>query len=115
VKSPSVRRASTLAFALTFAVLACTPADPDPATRDATPADTSAAGSETATGADTLPGARVAWEELSPGSGVPDSVPLTAVTDSVVHAVAERRWDTLAALAHPEHGIRFSPYGYVDT
>ncbi|HEX5581284.1 MAG TPA: hypothetical protein VFX39_06860 [Gemmatimonadaceae bacterium] len=57
-------------------------------------------------------------------SGVPDSgvaapadtgrAPLLARADSGVAAIARRDWSTLAALAHPARGVRFSPYGHVE-
>lgn len=56
-----------------------------------------------------------ALSDQPPGSGLSDSVPVLHVADSVVLAIADRDWPALAALAHPQHGVRFSPYGHVDT
>ncbi len=53
--------------------------------------------------------------EAAPGSGIPDTLSATEVSDFVVAAIDEMRWSDLAALAHPRHGVRFAPYGYVDT
>ena len=66
--------------------------------------------------ADTLGAAAPApMLDAVPGSGLPDTMPATAVADFVVAAIDDMRWSDLAALAHPDHGIRFAPYGYVDT
>lgn len=73
------------------------------------------AGDRTDTTADSAAGGTLALAELPPGSGVSDTLPPEFVTDSVVRAIADQRWPALAALAHPVHGVRFSPYGYVDT
>lgn len=51
----------------------------------------------------------------APGSGMPDTMSVTDVADFVVAALDEMRWADLAALAHPEHGVRFAPYGHIDT
>ena len=53
--------------------------------------------------------------EAAPGSGIPDTLSATEVSDFVVAAIDEMRWSDLAALAHPRYGVRFAPYGYVDT
>ncbi len=50
-----------------------------------------------------------------PATGVPDSVALPRLADSTVAAIRDERWSAIAALVHPERGLRFSPYGYVDT
>lgn len=87
-------------FLLPLALLACTSGGSN-TSRD----DTS----------DSASGAAMSLSELPPGSGAPDTLSLEAIADSAVHAIANRRWQLLAALAHPDHGVRFSPYGYVDT
>lgn len=48
----------------------------------------------------------------------PDTAPaegLVERADSAVAALERQDWDALAEMAHPERGVRFSPYGYVDT
>jgi hypothetical protein len=32
-----------------------------------------------------------------------------------IPAISRNDWSALASLAHPKHGVRFSPYAYVDT
>lgn len=56
-----------------------------------------------------------ALSDQPPGSGLADSVPVLQVADSVVLAIADRDWPALAAMVHPDHGLRLSPYGFVDT
>ncbi len=34
--------------------------------------------------------------------------------DRAVEAIARRDWDSIAAMAHPERGVRFAPYGHVE-
>lgn len=43
-----------------------------------------------------------------------DSV-LIATTQEVLTAIQARDYPKLAAYFHPEEGVRFSPYGYIDT
>lgn len=40
---------------------------------------------------------------------------LSEVINSILKALDERDYTTLAGHIHPERGLRFSPYGYVDT
>jgi len=37
------------------------------------------------------------------------------VAARAIQAISTKNWPTLASLAHPTHGVRFSPYAYVDT
>ncbi|HLV26002.1 MAG TPA: hypothetical protein VKZ41_06790 [Gemmatimonadales bacterium] len=62
-----------------------------------------------------LAGSAPALLDAAPGTGMPDTMSVTNVADLVVAAVDELRWSDLAALAHPTHGIRFAPYGHIDT
>jgi hypothetical protein len=50
-----------------------------------------------------------------PAETIADSTRAYIFADSVVKALNERDLATLAAFVHPEKGIRFSPYGFVDT
>ncbi len=43
------------------------------------------------------------------------AAPLPARADSAVAALARQDFAALAALVHPTHGVRFTPYAYVDT
>lgn len=76
---------------LAFAAAACSP----------TPSHTSTPSGETSAPATASPAA--------------DTSALPALADSLVGLVAQQRWDTLARFVHPEQGLRFSPYGYVDS
>ncbi len=51
------------------------------------------------------------------GAVAPDTsaAALLARADSAVAALRDKDWPALARLAHPERGVLFSPYGYVDT
>ncbi len=40
---------------------------------------------------------------------------LLALTDTTLSAIKSRNYTALAALVHPELGLRFSPYSFVDT
>jgi hypothetical protein len=52
----------------------------------------------------------------SPGPAtIADTSALPALADSLIGLIAQQRWDTLARFVHPELGLRFSPYGYVDS
>lgn len=46
-------------------------------------------------------------EPLSP-------LPLEEAADVVIHALAEKDLETIAAFVHPTQGVRFSPYTYVE-
>ena len=48
-------------------------------------------------------------------TATPAVATLTATADSVVAALADSNWTKLAAYVHPKHGVRFVPYGYVDS
>jgi hypothetical protein len=43
-----------------------------------------------------------------------DSI-LLAMTKDILTAIKEKRYDTLFHFFHPDEGVRFSPYGYIDT
>ncbi len=43
-----------------------------------------------------------------------DSV-LLALTEEVLNTIKDRDYSKLAAYFHPKEGVRFSPYGYIDT
>lgn len=45
----------------------------------------------------------------------PTESDLIATADSVVAALADSNWTKLARYVHPEHGVRFAPYAYVDS
>lgn len=40
---------------------------------------------------------------------------LLAQAEAAVAALDDRNWSALARLVHPQRGVRFSPYGFVDT
>ncbi|WP_223701130.1 hypothetical protein [Sutcliffiella deserti] len=48
-------------------------------------------------------------------NGQSDEVEIKEKADSVVIGLENEDFGTVAAHAHPEKGVRFSPYGYVDT
>ena len=80
----------------------CTSREPDhgaaksPATTDSAVTDSAAATTAAATTADT------------------SQASLLERADGLVAAIARRDWDAVAAVAHPERGVRFSPYGHVE-
>ncbi|HEY0970128.1 MAG TPA: hypothetical protein VGE02_04015 [Gemmatimonadales bacterium] len=92
------RGALALAAALvSSAVVACSA--PAPASEGAAAADTTSA----AAGAPRDTGSHASRQALLDRA------------DKVVEAIARRDWGTVAAMAHPERGVRFSPYGHVET
>jgi len=52
---------------------------------------------------------------MPPAEKIADSVQAYIFADSVVEALNNRDLVTLASFIHPEKGVRFSPYGFVDT
>ena len=50
-----------------------------------------------------------------PGDTARSDTALVARAERVVEALREKSWTTLAAMVHPERGVLFSPYGFVDT
>lgn len=39
---------------------------------------------------------------------------LELASDKVIHALGEQDMDTLSAMVHPEKGVRFTPYSYIN-
>lgn len=67
-------------------------------------------------------GGTVTWHPSSGTASI--TMPLPSVearaiieetAEQTLAALKEKDWHSLAKLAHPDSGIRFSPYGYVDT
>ncbi|HMB93567.1 MAG TPA: hypothetical protein VKP65_22125 [Rhodothermales bacterium] len=48
-------------------------------------------------------------------TALPSTATLAVTADSVVAALADSNWTKLASYVHPEHGVRFVPYSYVDS
>jgi hypothetical protein len=40
---------------------------------------------------------------------------LLALTSDILNAFKNKRYDSLALLVHPDEGVRFSPYAFIDT
>lgn len=51
----------------------------------------------------------------APDRAAPDTLTIVEVAERAREALAARDFDALAGLVHPARGLRFSPYGYVDT
>lgn len=57
-------------------------------------------------------------DSVAPGKETTDDStnhPLLHLSDTLLKAISERDYSLLAKYIHPRKGIRFSPYGFVDT
>ncbi|GAA3411126.1 hypothetical protein ACFFNY_19295 [Paenibacillus hodogayensis] len=97
------------------------PGEPDVKTGSgvSTPAETGGGGSGTGGGSAKKPDDKPA---PVPGSGSgsgettkPAAASVEEQASAAVEALKRQDWSRLAELAHPDRGIRFSPYGFVDT
>src|SRR5690606_35520142 len=45
----------------------------------------------------------------------PDSLSLQTLSETILRVIKEKQYDSLATYFHPEKGVRFSPYAFIDT